>query len=493
MLVERIYRWAATDPDKTALIADGKAMSYGEFACAIDATLEMFAAQRLPATGTVFVPGIDRVQSWLYILALRQLGLSPLTPMPWIKPSDLDLGKPDVILTFSRRQRLKSGIKNLFSGTRIVRVPKDALPRAGSRPPLQPRSGTHFGDMLLLSSGTTGRYKVLVLPGFDIALTHDSIARTFRLTHNTIFNFHGVGPWTGVGGRALPSVWACGGTVIFDAAKDCHSRIFQHGTNTTFLVPTDVQKVVNSPPPRNSCLIFVGGGFLSERNAHTLKHLPGCRTVFGYAATEASGLLMQKELQTGQDDTEHWFEPLPGRRVEVVDDQGQPCPDGVEGTLRVKTNRGDCSGYLGDQANTARVYADGYIHPGDLATTRQDGRIRINGRAADVLILRSQKISATVVEAIVRAGLGVESVCAFSGLGENGEEELVIALEVPQLPPQPVLAQVKLQLPPFESVRWVCLPAFPRTDTGLSKIRRNALHAMLYPAQGRATTKSQPT
>ena len=491
MLVERIYQWAATDPDKTALIANGQAMSYREFACAIDATLEMFAAQRLPATGTVFVPGIDRVQSWLYILALRQLGLSPLTPMPWIPLSDLEVGQPDVVLTFSRREFLKARVKHLFNGRYVARVFSSPTPRPDRQPPRKPRVGSRFGDMLLLSSGTTGRYKVLVLPGADISQTHESIASTYRLTERTVFNFHGVGPWTGMGGRVLPSVWACGGTVIFDTAKDCFSRIFQHGTNTTFFVPTDVQKVVNSPPPLDACLIFVGGGFLSERNADTLRRLPGCTTVFGYGATEASGLLMQKELRAAQDDTEHWFEPLPGRRVEVVDEQGLPCADGVEGALRLQTRRGDCVGYLGDSLNTARVYADGYIYPGDLATRSDDGRIRINGRSSDVVILRSQKISAAVIEATVRAGLGVEVACAFSGLGEHGEEELVIALELPQLPAASVLTQLEIQRPPFESVRWACLPAFPRTDTGLNKIRRNALRALLYPTRGGAAV-TQP-
>jgi len=486
--VDRIYQWARECPDKVALIADGKAVTYYEFACAIDDRVETYAAQHLPVGGTVFVPGADRLESWVHILALRQLGLSPLTPMPWILLSDLDIGQPDVVLTFSRYAYFKARIKHLFSGRTVARVPGHRVARPAKHLPLTPRSGPKFGDMLLLSSGTTGRYKVLVLPGGDIVQTHESVASTYRLTYDTVFNFHGVGPWTGMGGRVLPSVWACGGTVVLDTAKDCFSRIFQHGTNTTFFVPTDVQKVVDSPPPRESCLIFVGGGFLSERNAQTLKSLPGCTTVFGFGATEASGLLMQKELQHGQDDSQHWFAPLPGRNIEVVDEQGLRCADGVEGILRLQTRRGDCTGYLGERQTTARVYADGYIYPGDLATRRADGAICIHGRSADVVILRSQKISATVIESTVRSALGVETACAFSGLGANGEEELCIALELPQLPLPEVLAKLERDLPAFEAVRWVCLPTFPRTDTGLNKIRRNALRTLLYPARSATTT-----
>jgi acyl-coenzyme A synthetase/AMP-(fatty) acid ligase len=484
MIVDRIYFWAMQNPDKTAVIVNGRSVTYGQFARAIDATGERFQTCKLPATGTALIFSEDFLDAWLKVLALRQLGLQTLCVLPWFPMRDLNISRPDIIVPASRRQRLALSARHLFSGTRVLPEWNAAQLNLEGRPSPMAGETAHFGDMLLLSSGTTGRYKVLAAPGSQIEHTHRAVVATYGVSCDSVFNFHWVGPWTGMGGRTLPSVWICGGTVIFDSTPNWASNLFQHGTNQTFLAPTDVPMVAAAVhpafKPNDFCRIIVGGGFLSERNARHLEELEGCKSLFFLAASETAGALMAKELLPAGDDTEHWLSPVGGRTLETVDDDGKRCPRGTEGRLRVLLQQGDCRHYVGDATASAKAFVDGYFYSGDSAVMREDGCIRVIGRDSDVVILNSQKMAAAPIEAKIRKELGIEAVCAFSGLGVNGEEELAIALEVDALPTQDRLDVVARLLPPFESVRWAAIPSFPRTELGLKKIRRKALRALLF-------------
>ena len=484
MIVDHIYRWAMQTPAKAAVIVNGRTVTYGEFARAIDATRERLQGYELPATGTALIHSENILDSWLKILALRQLGLDTLSLLPWFPMAELNISPPDVIVPCSRRQRLALSARHLLSRTRILpNWDATHLDLEGRTSPT-PGGAPRFGNMLLLSSGTTGRYKVLAIPASQMEHTHRALVATYGISRDSIFNFHGVGPWTGMGGRALTSVWICGGTVIFDISPDWACNLFQHGANQTFLAPTHVPMVAaaaqKGAKPNDSCTIIVGGGFLSERNARHLEELQGCKALFFLGASETAGGLMVKKLLAGGDDTEHWFSLADGRTIEVVDDNDQTCPRGTEGKLRVLLREGDCRRYEGDDRASASAFVDGYFYTGDSAVMRADGRVRIIGRVSDVVILNSQKMAVAPIEAKISAELGIETVCAFSGLGANGEEELVIALEVDALPAQDRLDRVVPLLPPFESVRWVALASFPRTESGLSKVRRNALRVLVF-------------
>jgi acyl-coenzyme A synthetase/AMP-(fatty) acid ligase len=484
MIVDRIRFWAMQTPDKTAVIVDGRSITYGQFARAIDAAIVHFQACGLPATGTALICSDNILDSWLKILSLRQLGLDTLCVLPWFPIQDLKISHFDIIVPRSRRQRIRLRVRRLFSRTRILpRWNASLVDLAACASPVA--SGTsRFGSMLLLSSGTTGRYKLLAVPGSQMEHVHRSLIVTYGVSSDSIFNFRSVGPWTGMGGRMLPHVWICGGTVIFDSTQDWASNLFQYGTNQTFLSPTDIPVVAaavnqTSKYP-DSCTILIGGGFLSERNARLVEEIKGCRTLFYFGASETAGGLMVKELLPGGDNSEHWLSPLDGRTIEAVDENNQRCPPGVQGRLRVMLRQGDCQRYEGDENASSGAFVGGYFYTGDSAVMHEDGRVRVVGRDSDVVILNSQKMAAAPIEAKIRYELGIETVCAFSGLGANGEEELVIALEIDALPTQNRLNAAAQLLPPFESVRWVAVPSFPRTELGLKKIRRKALRALVF-------------
>ncbi|WFR74496.1 AMP-binding protein [Prescottella defluvii] len=108
--------------------------------------------------------------------------------------------------------------------------------------------------------------------------------------------------------------------------------------------------------------------------------------------------------------------------VEVVCDErrGQP---GVKGPLM-------CHGYWDDAAANAELYTDdGWMLLGDIVEIDADGRVRVVGRKADIIIRGGKNISAVEVEELVRAHPAVALV-AVVGVHDELFGEKVCAVVV---------------------------------------------------------------
>ena len=94
----------------------------------------------------------------------------------------------------------------------------------------------------------------------------------------------------------------------------------------------------------------------------------------------------------------------------ILDDNGNPCPAGVEGELSAR-GPGVFTGYLKNpEANKKEFTPDGYFRTGDLATVDQNGNIRITGRIKDIIIRGGENIAARDVEDLISAHSKVEYV-----------------------------------------------------------------------------------
>lgn len=90
---------------------------------------------------------------------------------------------------------------------------------------------------------------------------------------------------------------------------------------------------------------------------------------------------------------------LPGCSVRIVDDQGEPLPQGVEG--HVVTRGPDMFlGYTSPTATAESLTDDGYYRTGDLGTL-VDGLLTITGREKDVIIRGGENLSAKEIEDVL--------------------------------------------------------------------------------------------
>lgn len=104
--------------------------------------------------------------------------------------------------------------------------------------------------------------------------------------------------------------------------------------------------------------------------------------------------------------------PLPGIRVEVLDDDYRPVPAGEIGHLLIASdNPGFFLGYHKDPAKTAEVVHDGWYHTGDLASRDADGYFWIAGRSDDCFKSRGIFISPYEIENALREHPAVVEAC----------------------------------------------------------------------------------
>ena len=149
----------------------------------------------------------------------------------------------------------------------------------------------------------------------------------------------------------------------------------------------------------------------------------------GFGQTETSVLVANFE----------WFDVLPGSmgkpnpayNIDIVDEDGNPCAEGVEGELVIRnanSNKpaGLFLGYHKDREATERVWYDDTYHTGDVVYKDEHGYFWFVGRNDDVIKASGYRISPFEVEsAVIEHPAVVE--CAVTGAPDKTRGTVVKA------------------------------------------------------------------
>ena len=103
---------------------------------------------------------------------------------------------------------------------------------------------------------------------------------------------------------------------------------------------------------------------------------------------------------------------LPRLEAKVVDAAGHTVPVGATGEFCVR-GYSVMKGYWGDDARTAEVIKDGWMHSGDLAVIDEQGYCNIAGRAKDMLIRGGENVYPREVEEFLFRHPKLQSVQVF--------------------------------------------------------------------------------
>lgn len=142
----------------------------------------------------------------------------------------------------------------------------------------------------------------------------------------------------------------------------------------------------------------VGGAKFMPEAARRVQETIGCglQQVFGMA----EGLVNYTRLDDPYEIVvETQGRPIsPDDEILIVDDRGNPVPDGEPGNL---LTRGPYTirGYHNDDSANARSFTeDGYYRTGDVVKRTPDGYLVVQGRATDHINRAGEKISAEEIE-----------------------------------------------------------------------------------------------
>ena len=345
--------------------------------------------------------------------------------------------------------------------------------------------------LMLFTSGTTG-YPKMAMHSYKYALGHYVTAKYWHLCQEDGLHFTisetgwGKALWGKLYGQ-----WLCEGAVFtydfdrFDSAKIL--PMFAKYGITTFCAPPTMYRMLIKQDLSQYDLSSIrhattAGEALNPEVFYQFEKATGLRIAEGFGQTEMTlGIanLLGTQLKPGA-----MGKPVPGYGIDLVDTDGKPVPDGVNGEIVIRTDKktscGVFLGYYRNEEATKSVWYDGMYHTGDLAWRDEDGYYWYVGRADDVIKSSGYRIGPFEIEStimelpyVLECGVcaapdevrgQVVKACIVLVGGKQGTEELKKEIQ----------NYVKLHTAPYKYPRIVEFRTeLPKTISG--KIMRNKL------------------
>ena len=266
--------------------------------------------------------------------------------------------------------------------------------------------------LMLFTSGTTG-YPKMATHSYKYALGHYVTAKYWHLCERSGLHFTisetgwGKALWGKLYGQ-----WLCEGAVFtydfdrFDAEKIL--PMFAKYNITTFCAPPTMYRMLIKQDLSSYDLSSIhhattAGEALNPEVFYQFEKATGLRIHEGFGQTEMTlGIanLYGANIKPGA-----MGKPVPGYGIDIVDADGNPVEDGVNGEIVIRTDpKPTCGVFLGyyrNQEATDNVWHDGMYHTGDVAWRDEDGYYWYVGRADDVIKSSGYRIGPFEIESTI--------------------------------------------------------------------------------------------
>ncbi|MDQ1598386.1 MAG: hypothetical protein QOI70_1810 [Microbacteriaceae bacterium] len=466
---------AADDPGRTALIIDGRDISYGELATAVERCAARLADSGV-AGARVAVLDVGSLASIATMLGAARIGAAAALMNPALTPRELEgllangEWAPVGVAGVDYIDRLAdAGMPAVWLGTDLI---DDDEPHG---PP--PADDADDRDaVVLFTSGTTGLPKAIGITQQQLSARLSGVTTPFRADVPPTVSMMSV-PFFHVGGviGVLGNLYA-GNTYVVQVRFDAGEwlRLVQeHRVTSTFMVPTMLQRILDHPAFDNTDLtslasIAYGAAAapvtLVQRAMAALPHVLFAN-VFGQTETLGAYTTLLPDDHRDPNRVGSVGRPLPGVEVRVVDpDTGIDVEAGTAGELWV---------------NSRQNVIEGWLHTGDLARQDSDGYIYPIGRLKDTINRGGEKFGPIEVEDAIRTHPAVSDV-AVAGIADEEMGQRVGAAVVAGS----ALTLEELRSHCRELIAYFKLPErlkivddIPYSDTG--KVNRRQLAALI--------------
>lgn len=429
-----IDAWAAEQPDKPALLYCGEAgdrlYTFREIMLLSNRAANVFRALGVHKGDTVLLMLMQRVEVWVCMLALHRLGAVVIPATYQLTPKDIVyrcnaaevkalacVDSPEVIKHVLQAKDDCSTLQNVcVVGEEIPDGCLDfrALMRDAAEDFSRPTGdqATQNDDRMLMyfSSGTTGMPK-MVWHDFTYPLGHIVTAKYWQHVEDGKLHLTASDSgWAKFGWGKIYGQWICGAVIVaYDTEKfNAHHMLetIQRIRLTTFCAPPTVFRFLIKEDLSKydlSCIkhCSIAGEPLNPEVFYTFKKLTGLSLTEGFGQSESSVLIGNYE----------WFPARPGSTgkpsplydIDIVDENGVSCEDGIVGSIVVKNAQSEhpaglFRGYYNSPEANARAFHNGVYNTGDMAWRDADGYYWFTGRNDDVIKCSGYRIGPFEVE-----------------------------------------------------------------------------------------------
>lgn len=278
--------------------------------------------------------------------------------------------------------------------------------------PLPPQPSLDAPALLMASSGTTGRPKIVLRTQRQLSCYRTSELHAGLRTYGAFSVETNAGKWLN-----LVNLGAGRAVVFADRERHALEEICgRFGADNVCLFSPRLEEMVREarPSPRlpfEGVWFLVGGAPLSGEAREAAMRLLTGRLLVQYGSTETGGI---SAAAPGQHD-EHpdtVGDPLYGVTLRIVDDRGAVLPRGERGFIQIRSP--SCPvGYFDDEAATQAGFREGWFQPGDVGHLTPGGALAFAGRGDDMMILSTINIFPAEIESVASAWPGVRECAAF--------------------------------------------------------------------------------
>jgi acyl-coenzyme A synthetase/AMP-(fatty) acid ligase len=472
---QSLAHWAKRAPHAIAATESGQRYTYGDMAGLVVRMAKHLSVSGLSPGSIVGIECSSRYIELVMILACECLGLITTSFVASELTSDNDLlSRCAVIYTEEPCPSSRAVPLTLDLIVSVARIPITA----DDFRTLDFQPAPDSGGRIVKTSGTTGKQKCM--RNSSVGVSRGVTVTRYMLDllegSQNFLNVYPLGFRPSYTGSVL--ALQSGRTVVFGDINQFFGDLAAIGACQTVLLPTDAALACAAYPgsrgavPR--CCVQINGGSLSAPLRRELLATFATSVYNTYSINETNFIALIDEDGVGT--------LLPGAEVRIVADNGSDRPLGETGVIVIRSPR-MVSGYLWDDALTARYFVDGWHVTGDLGFQPAADRLVVLGRADDVLNIGGVKVPPQPIEAAIRAIDGIRDAVLLGIPHAQGIDRLHVVVERSDSGRDAELERSIRPLIHRYGRGFVAhfQDGLPRTQTG--KVRRGALKATIE-AQG---------
>jgi acyl-CoA synthetase (AMP-forming)/AMP-acid ligase II len=290
--------------------------------------------------------------------------------------------------------------------------------------------------LVLHTSGTTAKPKIVPLSQRNICASAENIRRTLALTADDralnimpLFHIHGLIATILATFSAGASVFCTPG---FNALR-FYSWLEEADPSWYSAVPTMHQAILarahnnrDRIAKHSLRLIRSSSASLPPQVMQELEDTFGVPVLEAYAMTEASHQMTCNPLPP-QERKPGTVGVAAGPEVAIMNDAGELLPVGVAGEVVVRGSN-VTPGYENNPAANTECYTNGWFRTGDQGVLDDDGYLSITGRLKEIINRGGEKISPREVDDVLMDHPAVQQVATFAMPDEKLGEEVAAAV-----------------------------------------------------------------